>query len=115
MVGKSLIEVGVDESKPKKYRRNIMNVACTEYDVIPRVAKKFLNFRIKEFKEDHEGGVKRGKGNQKLKDEWDVTWHDLGITADFLSKMQPFQKVNQYPGMYVITRKNYLARNLMKM
>lgn len=44
-----------------------------------------------------------------------MSWHDLGITADFLSKMQPYQKVNQYPGMYVITRKNYLARNLMKM
>ena len=29
--------------------------------------------------------------------------------------MEPYQKVNQYPGIYVITRKNNLARNLMKM
>lgn len=29
--------------------------------------------------------------------------------------MQPYQKVNMYPGIYVISRKNYLARNLMRM
>lgn len=74
-----------------------------------------LGFRLKNYEEDHEGAIKNGEGNQKLKEDWDVSWHDLGITADFLSKMQTFQKVNQYPGMYVVTRKNYLARNLMKM
>ena len=93
-----------------------MNVNCTEYDVVSRVAKRICNFRIKEFDEDHDGGINNhGEKNQKLKTEWDVSWHDLGITADFLNKMEPYQKVNQYPGMYVITRKNYLARNLMKM
>lgn len=93
----------------------MVNVHCTEYDVIPRVAKKYCNFRIKEYEEDHEGGVINNERNQKLKSEWDITWHDFGVTADFLTKMEPYQKVNQYPGMYVITRKNYLARNLMKM
>lgn len=77
-----------------------MNVACTQYKVIKRVAKRILGFRLKEYEEDHEGAVIRGEGNQKLSPDWDVSWHDLGITADFLSKMQPYQKVNQYPGMY---------------
>ena len=92
-----------------------MNVACTEYDVVKRVAKKMQDYRLKEYDEDHEGAIIHGEGNKKLSKDWDVSWHDLGITADFLSKMQPYQKVNQYPGMYVVTRKNYLARNLMKM
>ena len=93
----------------------IINAYCTEYDIVHKVAKKLLNWRIKEIEEDHEGGVLNGEGGKKLREDWDITWHDLGITADFLSKMQNYQKVNQYPGMYVITRKNNLARNLMKM
>jgi hypothetical protein len=40
-----------------------MNVACTEYDVVMRVAKKYLNYRLKEFEEDHEGAVVNGEGN----------------------------------------------------
>jgi tubulin polyglutamylase TTLL6/13 len=46
---------------------------------------------------------------------WDVSIHDGGVTADFLTKMLPYQKINHYPGMYVVTRKNHLARNLMRM
>jgi hypothetical protein len=64
-----------------------MNVFCTEYDVVKRVARRMLGFRLKEIEEDHEGGVYNGEGNCKLKEDWDVSWHDLGITADFLSKM----------------------------
>jgi hypothetical protein len=93
----------------------VINVHCTEYDVIPRVARKYMSYKLKQFEEDHDGGVVHGERNHKLKTEWDISWHDLGVTADFLTKMEPYQKVNQFPGMYVITRKNYLARNLMKM
>ena len=47
--------------------------------------------------------------------KWDLTWHDMGISADFLTKMESYQKVNHFPGMYIVCRKNHLARNLMKM
>jgi hypothetical protein len=43
-----------------------MNVYCTEYDVIKRVARRMLGFRLKEYEEDHEGAVINGEGNQKL-------------------------------------------------
>lgn len=102
--------------KKKKNRRNIVNVYCTEYDVVPKCAKKIFNCRLKYFEEDHEGAVNdQGEGAQKLSPEWDLTWHDLSISADFLAKMAPYQRVNQYPGIYVISRKHNLARNLMKM
>jgi hypothetical protein len=101
--------------KKKKYRKNVVNVACTEYDVVKKVAKRVLNARLRYYEEDHEGAVVNCEGNKRLNPDWDLSWHDLTITADFLSKMQPWQRVNQYPGIYVITRKNYLARNLMKM
>jgi len=64
-----------------------MNVACTQYDIVMRVAKKMLDYRLKMYDEDHDGAYINGEGNQKLSGDWDVSWHDLGITADFLSKM----------------------------
>jgi tubulin polyglutamylase TTLL6/13 len=92
-----------------------MNVGNTIYDVIKKVAKKQLGFRLKEQEEDQDGRVIRGEGGQKLSPTWDICWHDAGVTADYFSKMLPYQKINHYPGMYVVTRKNHLARNLMRM
>lgn len=94
---KTLFEKVMEPESPevkKKPRKNIMNVCCTEYEIVKRVAKRIVGYRIKEYEEDHEGGIINGEGNQKLSTDWDVTWHDLGVTPDFLSKMQPYQKVN---------------------
>ena len=44
-----------------------MNVFCTEYEVVKKVAKKVCNFRLKEIEEDHEGGVIKGVGGGKLR------------------------------------------------
>ena len=92
-----------------------MNVYCTEYECIKKVARKVLGYKLREYPEDHDGAIRKGEHNQKVAKEWDVSWHDLSITADFLAKLNPWQKVNHYPGMYSITRKNHLARNLMRM
>lgn len=92
-----------------------INVYCTEYDVVKKVAKRVNNFKLIEIEEDHEGGVHKDQGGGKLSSAWDISWHDLAISPDFMSKMQPYQKVNHFPGMYVVCRKNFLARNLMKM
>lgn len=51
-----------DTNKEKKFRRSVMNVACTEYDVVKRVAKKNQGFRLKLYDEDHEGAIIRGEG-----------------------------------------------------
>jgi hypothetical protein len=62
-------------------------VYCTEYDVVEKVAKKVLDAKLKYFEEDHEGAIINGEGNQKLSTEWDLSWHDLAISTEFLSKM----------------------------
>ena len=95
--------------------RLVMNVYCTEYECIKKVARKVLGYKLREYPEDHDGAIRKGEHNQKVAKEWDVSWHDLSITPDFLAKLNPWQKVNHYPGMYSITRKNHLARNLMRM
>ena len=79
-----------EPEKERKFRKNVMNVACTEYDIVKRVARKHLEYRLKNYEEDHDGSIINGEGGQKLSADWDVSWHDLGITADFLSKMQPY-------------------------
>jgi hypothetical protein len=104
-----------EEKKPRKVRKPVLNVAQTDYSVVKKCAKRIFDGRLRHWEEDHEGAVWRGEGGKRLSPEWDLSWHDLTITADFLSKMQPYQRVSQYPGIYVLTRKNYLARNLMKM
>ena len=66
-----------------------MNVYCTEYDIVKKAAKVFCGYRLRERKEDHDGAIVNGQTNQKLSEEYDVTWHDLFITPDFFSKMLP--------------------------
>jgi tubulin polyglutamylase TTLL6/13 len=50
-----------------------------------------------------------------LNPSFDLTWHDTHITVDFFSKLNPWQKVNMYPGIHCITKKHTLAKNLMRM
>ena len=109
-----LEEYGSEDDIPPD-KRLVMNVHCTEYDVVRKVGRKMMNYKLRYYKEDHEGAIRRGEHNQKLRSEWDLSWHDLSISPDFLAKMYLYQKVNHYPGMYVVTRKNHLARNLMRM
>ena len=75
------------EEPGKKVRKPIMNVYCTDYDVVKKAAKNECGFRLREYKEDHEGAIVKGQGGQKLSEEWDVTWHNCGITPDFFSKL----------------------------
>ncbi len=86
----------------------------TEYDIVKKVARKELNWRLMYFEESHEGGVTNGEVG-KLQDKFDVTWHDLSVTPDFIARLHPWQKVNMFAGIQCITRKNHLARNLMRM
>ena len=48
-------------------------------------------------------------------EHFDVFWSDLSMGNDKFSKMQNYQKLNHFPGMYQICRKNLLAKNLRKM
>ena len=47
--------------------------------------------------------------------EWDLLWTDSSVTVDKLYRMKPFQRINHFPGMYALSRKNHLASNLKKM
>ena len=47
--------------------------------------------------------------------DWDLLWTDSAVTPEKLCKMKPYQRINHFPGMSALHRKDNLARNLMKL
>ena len=41
--------------------RCVMNVFCTEYEIIKKVARKVLGFKLREYEEDHDGAIRGGE------------------------------------------------------
>ncbi|KAM6308553.1 tubulin polyglutamylase TTLL13 [Aegotheles albertisi] len=48
-------------------------------------------------------------------EEWTVCWTDCSVTLERVMEMKRFQKINHFPGMIEICRKDLLARNLNRM
>lgn len=86
-------------SKKPQSRKIILNVSLTKYSVVKK-AGRALNYKLLKKEDD---------------DNWDVFWTDSGVQPEKLSKMKPFQKINHFPGMYSIARKNNLAKNLNRL
>lgn len=91
------------EVEPPKPPRIVFNIHNTIYDVIKEVAKRDFNWKISH----------KDPWNTYI--EWDIQWADVAPMLEKWKEMKPFQKINHFPGMYQIARKNYLARNLNKM
>ncbi|XP_030767601.1 tubulin polyglutamylase ttll6-like [Sitophilus oryzae] len=87
-----------DVELPKK-KKKVVSVCLTHcrYEIIRKVAQKF------EYKEVSEG------------ENWNLYWTDLSITVERCKDMKRFQKINHFPGMLEICRKDLLARNLNRM
>lgn len=90
-----------EEPVPRgRTRRIVINLSKTQYEVVKDVARSPLHWRISYKEED---------------DNWDVFWLDTGMTPERLMHMKPYQKINHFPGMYTLARKNTLANNLNNM
>ncbi|CAD8154125.1 unnamed protein product [Paramecium pentaurelia] len=91
-----------DDNDDKSIRKPtlIMNVQDTKYDVVKFVGKNIFKWKL-QYEID---------GNL-----WDIFWTDASVQSETLGKMQPHQKINHFPGMFSLSRKNHLGRNLMKM
>ena len=85
-----------DKLKSKKI---VINVSDTQYPIVEEIGEE-LGWLIQR---------KEGTGN------WDIWWTDREIHPDTLIKMHFHQKINHYPGMEVLARKNLLGLNLMAM
>ena len=95
-----LLEEPVSPSKFKKpFRKTTMNISLTKYSVVRKAAKHF-NMSLTKKEED---------------ENWDVLWTDAAVQPEKLSRMKLYQKINHFPGMYTLARKNYLAKNLNRL
>ncbi|KAM9637524.1 tubulin polyglutamylase TTLL13 [Morphnus guianensis] len=56
-------------------------------------------------------GLKEAGENE----EWTVYWTDYSVSLERIMEMKRFQKINHFPGMIEICRKDLLARNLNRM
>ncbi|NXA36142.1 TTL13 polyglutamylase, partial [Eudromia elegans] len=66
------------------------------------------------------GTVRRAAQNCGLKEvgeneEWTIYWTDYSVSLERVMEMKRFQKINHFPGMTEICRKDLLARNLNRM
>ena len=89
-------------SKPPSSRTSelICNVSSTKYEVVRHVGKKIFGWKLS-YDEESE--------------DWDVFWTDGAVQPEKLAKMRHFQRINHFPGMYLVSRKNFLAFNLGKL
>ena len=71
----------------------------TKYEVVKEVGKRLPKWQI--------------SVNPKV--EWDVAWMDTGSELTKLGKLKPFQRVNCFPGINCMTRKDGLSKNLMEL
>jgi tubulin polyglutamylase TTLL6/13 len=76
-----------------------INVANTQYEVVSELANEF-NYEI----------VSESEYSNS-----DIIWQDNAITPDQLSELSSTQRINHFPGMFIIARKDFLGKNLKSM
>lgn len=59
--------------------------------------------------------IKELKWDPDSDDSPDIIWQDSSLAPSTLSQLNPHQRINHFPGMYAISRKDYLAKNLKLM
>lgn len=90
--------VGTRRNANKKDLRErplVINVIYTQYEVLLDAAKE-TNLCLSN---DEEA-------------DWDIWWIDGPILPTLLHKMASYQRTNHLPAVFVLARKNLLARNL---
>ena len=97
------------KKKRKKFKSKklVLNVSLTKYSVVRYVARTMFKMRL--------SGAQYHPEYENPNDEWDILWTDGTVQVDKLYRMKPYQRINHFPGMYALARKNHLARNLGRM
>ncbi|XP_068131353.1 tubulin polyglutamylase TTLL13 isoform X3 [Hyperolius riggenbachi] len=86
------------KKKKKKKRRPLgINLTNCKYESVRRAARLC---GLREVGED---------------EEWTVFWTDCSVSLERVMEMKRFQKINHFPGMSEICRKDLLARNMNRL
>lgn len=76
-----------------------INIANTQYEIISELADDF------KYEAVSDSNIFTS----------DIIWQDNAITPDSLSQLTSNQRVNHFPGMFIIARKDFLGKNLKSM
>jgi tubulin polyglutamylase TTLL6/13 len=87
---------GRNNKKKKKRPSVTISLTNCKYDCVRRVAKRF------------------GMRIVNDEDDWTIYWTDMAL-PERVGDIKSFQKVNHFPGMNEICRKDLLARNMNRM
>ncbi|KAM9837877.1 tubulin polyglutamylase ttll6 [Aulostomus maculatus] len=87
----------VTKKRRKIKRRLWINLLSCKYESVRRAARRFG------LREVTEG------------EDWTLLWTDCSVSLDRVKDMKPYQKINHFPGMIEICRKDLLARNMNRM
>nr|XP_020665513.1 tubulin polyglutamylase TTLL6 isoform X2 [Pogona vitticeps] len=83
--------------KKRKKRRPVINLTNCKYESVRRAAKLC------------------GLREASEVDDWTLYWTDYSVSLDRVLEMKSYQKINHFPGMSEICRKDLLARNMSRM
>ncbi|KAM4677700.1 tubulin polyglutamylase TTLL13 [Discoglossus pictus] len=98
MSDKDTTAIDAAKKKKKKKRRIIgINLTNCKYESVRRAARVC--------------GLKE-VGDEE---EWTVYWTDCSVSLERVMEMKRFQKINHFPGMNEICRKDLLARNMNRL
>lgn len=91
--------IPTESRKKKKRRRSQITICLTNcrYESIRKVASAFGMREVIE------------------EDAWNFYWTDMSVSVERAKEMKRFQRINHFPGMLEICRKDLLARNLNRM
>ncbi|KAJ3322091.1 Tubulin polyglutamylase ttll6 [Boothiomyces sp. JEL0866] len=84
------------EKKVKKVAGLNINLTNCKYELLREISGS-LGFNIVE------------------EDEWVLFWIDTGVSLERVLDMKSFQRINHFPGMHEICRKDHLARKVGKL
>ncbi|KAM4843147.1 tubulin polyglutamylase TTLL6 isoform 1-T2 [Thomomys bottae] len=83
--------------KKKKKKRLVINLSSCRYESVRRAAQQY--------------GLREGNENE----DWTIYWTDYSVSLERVMEMKSYQKINHFPGMTEICRKDLLARNMSRM
>nr|XP_055114426.1 tubulin polyglutamylase TTLL6 isoform X1 [Symphalangus syndactylus] len=85
------------QDKKRKKKRLVINLSSCRYESVRRAAQQY--------------GLREGGEN----DDWTLYWTDYSVSLERVMEMKSYQKINHFPGMSEICRKDLLARNMSRM
>ncbi len=82
-----------------------------------KTSKKKLMVCLENCKYDLIARVTANAGFRSVEEDepWNLHWIDTSVSIERVMRMKKFQKINHFPGMAEISRKDFLAKNLTRM